>query len=213
MKTILITGSSRWIWRAIALQASKQGYQVILHGRTDSDALRSVGREIPSAVVTYFDIADKNAVNSAIGSLIEQFWNIDILVNNAWIAENFVTNIEDIDDEKALHEWRVNVLGTIHCIQAVLSSMKSMSGGNIINISSIKWHPNLSTMSTCTFAQTKAAVQSLTKSVAKTYAQYGIRVNSISPWYTETDQVQLWNEETFSRINNGTLLGRIASPD
>ncbi len=56
-------------------------------------------------------------------------------------------------------------------------------------------------MSTCTFAQSKAALLSLTKSLAKVYSPSGIRVNSVSPGYTETDQVLLWSDDTFRRIN------------
>ncbi len=85
--------------------------------------------------------------------------------------------------------------------------------GSIINISSIKGYPNLATMSTFTFAQTKSAVVSMTKSLAKIYSPKGIRVNAVAPGYTETDQVKLWNEQTFKRINEGTLFGRMAQPE
>ncbi len=59
-------------------------------------------------------------------------------MNNAGIAENFVQDISEIDDEKALREWQTNVLGTIHCIQAVIPNMLAQESGNIINIASIK---------------------------------------------------------------------------
>ena len=104
-------------------------------------------------------------------------------------------------------------MGTIYCIQQVISQMEERKEGNIINISSIKGYSNLATMSTFTFANTKAAIVSMTKSLAKTYSPKGIRVNSVSPGYVETDQVKLWNEETFKRINEGTLLERMATTE
>lgn len=212
-KTILITGSSRWIGRSIAREAYGAGYLVILHGKTDSDALRDIHGELTWSRKVFFDISDKQAVQKNLNQLIWEIGSIDILVNNAGIAENFVQDISEIDDEKALREWQTNVLGTIHCIQAVIPNMLAQESGNIINIASIKWHPNLSTMSTCTFAQSKAALLSLTKSLAKVYSPSGIRVNSVSPGYTETDQVLLWSDDTFRRINEWTLLSRMAQPE
>ncbi len=156
-----------------------------------------------------FDVSDKQATHAAIAQAITQYGSIDVLVNNAGIARNFLKDISELDDDKALEEYRTNVLGTLHCIQAVMPSMLQQGRGSIINIASIKGHYNLSTTSTLTFATTKAGILSLTKSLAKTYGEQGIRVNSVSPGYVETDQVKDWNEETFARISNGTIMGRI----
>jgi 3-oxoacyl-[acyl-carrier protein] reductase len=212
-KIIFITWSSRWIGKAIAKEAYAQGYTVIIHGKTDSSALNETANELPGVFKAVFDIANKEEVKNEISRIMEKAGGIDILVNNAGVAKNFIKDISEMATEKALEEWNTNVLGTIHCIQAVLPKMVEQKSGCIINIASIKWHPNLSTMSTFTYAQTKAAILSLTKSLAKTYAHYNIRVNSISPWYIETDQVALWNEDTFKRIREGTLLGRIGTPE
>ena len=107
----------------------------------------------------------------------------------------------------------MNVLGTIHCVQAVLPRMLKKGKGSVVNVSSIKGYPQLATMSTLTYAPAKASVVSLTKALAKTYSPKGIRFNVIAPGYVETDQVNDWNEETFKRINEGTLLGRMAKPE
>jgi meso-butanediol dehydrogenase/(S,S)-butanediol dehydrogenase/diacetyl reductase len=66
-------------------------------------------------------------------------------------------------------------------------------------------------MSTLTYATTKAGVMSITKALAKSNPT--IRFNTVSPGYVETDQVNDWNEQTFERINNGTIMGRIAKPE
>lgn len=207
-KTILITGSSRGIGKAIAQLAHKQGYKVIVHGKTDTQELQQIHEELKGSIKTFFDIADKETVNAAVKKLPA----INVLVNNAGIVLNFLKDIKEIDDEKALTEYKTNVLGTLHCIQAVLPKMIEKKQGSIINISSIKGITQLSTLSTLTYATTKAGVISLTKSLAKAYANKGIRFNVIAPGYVETDQVKLWNEETFKKINEGTLLGRMAQP-
>lgn len=210
MKTILITGSSRGIGKAIAVLAHQKGYKVVLHGKTKSDEILSLSRELDDAPVVTFDVADKEATHSGIAKAIEVFGTIDVLVNNAGVARNFLKDIADMDDDKAIEEYRTNVLGTLHCTQAVLPKMLEKQAGSVVNIASIKGHYNLATMSTLTFAATKAGIISLTKALAKSYGDKGVRFNSVSPGYVETDQVNDWNEETFNRINNGTVLGRIS---
>lgn len=207
MKTILITGSSRGIGKAIAELAHQQGYKVIVHGRTDSKELQDVHTRLEGSQKTAFDVSDKEAVLSA----ISQLGHIDVLVNNAGVARNFLKDISEMDDEKALEEYRTNVLGTLHCVEAVLPSMLSKKAGSIVSISSIKGQANLATMSTLTFAATKAGIISISKALAKAYPN--VRFNTVSPGYVETDQVSDWNEETFKRINGGTIAGRISQPE
>lgn len=212
-KTILITGSSRGIGKAIAELAHSQGYQVIVHGKTDSDELHNTHQALEGSIKIFFDVADKAATHEAISKLQERGVVIDVLVNNAGIARNFLKDLSEVDDEKAIEEYRTNVLGTLHCTQAVLPKMLEKGVGSVINIASIKGQYNLATISTLTFAATKAGIISITKALAKSYGGKGVRFNSVSPGYVETDQVNDWNEETFNRINNGTILGRIAKPE
>lgn len=212
-KVILVTGSSRGIGKAIAALAHKQGYKVIVHGRTDSPEFNQVHKDLPGSLKVFFDVADKEATHKAIKEVLQKVETIDVLVNNADLFKNLVKDIQEVDDEKALEEWRVNVLGIIHCIQAVLPAMLKKGKESIINISSFKGYPNFATMSSFTYGQSKSAVISLTKSLAKVYSPQGIRINVVAPGYVETDQVENWTEETFKRINEGTLLGRMAKPE
>ncbi len=211
-KVILITGSSRGIGKAIAKEAHKKGYKVILHGKTDSKKLQSTHKQLKDSVKTFFDVGDKKATHDAIKEILSKTKRIDVLINNAGIVKNRIKDISEVDENGALEEWKTNVLGSINCIQAVIEQMLKRKKGSIINISSIKGYPNLATMSTFTFAQTKAAIVSMTKSLAKTYSPSGIRINCISPGYIKTDQVNDWNETTFNRINEGTLFGRMGTP-
>jgi 3-oxoacyl-[acyl-carrier protein] reductase len=212
-KTILITGSSRGIGKSVAELAHSKGYKVIVHGRSDSEQLKQVHAALDGSVKTYFDVADKAATHEAVAKLLEEVGTIDVLVNNAGVARNFLKDVSEMDDEKAIEEYRTNVLGTLHCVQAVLPKMLEQKSGSIVNIASIKGHYNLATMSTLTYATTKAGIISITKALAKSYGDKGVRFNSVSPGYVETDQVNDWNEATFNRINNGTIIGRISKPE
>jgi 3-oxoacyl-[acyl-carrier protein] reductase len=209
-KTILITGSSRGIGKATAELAHKQGYKVIVHGRTESDELKATHQALEGSLLTVFDVADKAATHTAIEELLKEVGTIDILVNNAGIAHTGTSDVADVDDEKAIEEYRVNVLGMLHCVEAVLPGMQAKKQGSVVSISSIKGHTNLATMSTLTYAPSKAGVRSLNAALAKAYPE--IRFNTVSPGYVETDQVKGWNEETFNRINKGTIMERMAQP-
>jgi 3-oxoacyl-[acyl-carrier protein] reductase len=207
MKTILVTGSSRGIGKAIAQLAAQQGYSVIVHGRADSTELDTTHKQIKGSTKTHFDISDRAAVQAAIGKL----GRVDMLVNNAGMGKTGIGDIAEITDEGALEEYRINVLGTLHCIQAVLPGMLQRGSGSVINISSIKGHYNLTTLSSLTYGISKAGVIALTQALAKAYPQ--VRFNSVSPGYVATDMSKQWPQKTFERVKQGTLAGRISQPE
>jgi len=207
MKTILITGSSRGIGKAVAMLAASKGYRVIVHASTDSDELNQTHKEIEGSLKTFFDVADKKAVDSEIAKL----GVIDILVNNAGIGRSRNTDVRDADDEQALKEYKVNVLGTLHCIQAIIPGMVERGGGSIVNIASIKGHYSLTSMKSLTYGISKAGVIALTQALAKEFPT--VRINSVSPGYVKTDMSKSWPPETFDKISKQTILSRIAQPE
>src|SRR3989344_7418610 len=96
-KTILITGSSRGIGKAIAILAHKQEYKVVVHGSKDSEQLNQTVKELLGSTKSIFDVADKVTTHKE----IKKLGQIDVLVNNAGIALNVPKDISDVDDEKA----------------------------------------------------------------------------------------------------------------
>lgn len=211
-KTILITGSSRGIGKGIAEIAYQKGYQVILHGSKDSKELNDLHSKLKGSIKTCFDIADKTKTYHEIQKIVKEIESIDAVVNNAGIILNYINDINEVDEDKALKEWQVNVLGTMHVIQAVLPKMLEKRKGSIVNIASMKAYPTYSSMSSFTYSQSKAAVLSMTKSLAKVYSPKGVRFNAILPGYVQSGISNIWSEETYKRIIDGTLLGRVATP-
>ncbi len=207
MKTILITGSSRGIGKAVAVLAASKGYKVIVHASTDSEQLKETHKEIDGSDKVFFDIADKKAVSDAINKL----GPIDILVNNAGIGRSRNVDVSDADDEQAIKEYKVNVLGTLHCIQAVMPGMTERGGGSIVNVASIKGHYNLTSLKSLTYGISKAGVIALTQALAKEYPT--VRINSVSPGYVKTEMSKSWPPETFEKNKNQTVAGRISQPE
>lgn len=212
-KTILVTGSSRGIGKAIATKAHKEGYKVIVHGKTDSKALQKTYKELKGSIKTFFDVADKKETHDKINELLEQVDVLDVVVNNAGVGLNFISDISEVDDNLALEEYKINVLGAIHVIQATLPGMLAKGKGSVVNIASFKGIYNMSTMSSLTYGPSKAALIALTKALAKAYSPRGVRFNAIMPGYIRTDVSEDWPEETWERINSGILEGRIGEPD
>ena len=207
MKTILITGSSRGIGKAVAVLAASKGYQVIIHASTDSEQLLQTHKEISGSTKVFFDVSDKKAVDAA----MDKLGPIDILINNAGIGRSRNLDIADADDEQAIKEYKVNVLGTLHCMQAVIPGMIERGGGSIVNVASIKGHYNLTSMKSLTYGISKAGVIALTQALAKEFPT--IRINSVSPGYVQTEMSKGWPPETFEKIKNQTVTGRIAQPE
>ena len=92
-KTVLVTGSSRGIGKAIAELAHKQGYRVIVHGKTDSKELSQVHRKLKGSLKASFDVADKKETHKAIGEILNKVGIIDALVNNFFKCLSYAQNI------------------------------------------------------------------------------------------------------------------------
>ena len=137
-KVVLITGSARGIGAATARLAHSRGAKVILHGRSDSEQLRDLSKELDNAPTLACDVSDKRAVDESLNPVVEKVGRIDVLVNAAGIAppQPFLES----SDEHWLEVFKVNVLGTVHFCQAVIPHMQSHKYGRIVNIASIRAH-------------------------------------------------------------------------
>lgn len=176
---VIITGASSGIGEGIAKLFSQSGYNLALLAR-NVKAMNNL--KLPNAMCIETDVTDIKAVTQAITQAQEQFGPVDCLINNAGYGKGGeFTEITHADHETMV---KVNLLGVMNCLEAVLPSMQAKKSGTIINISSVadrSVRPQLAI-----YAATKAAVKNLTESLRVANAKYGIRVCNVAPAKIQT---------------------------
>ena len=209
----LITGSSRGIGRAVAMELAGNGYAVCvnyLQHREDAESLvaqlRYQGREV---IAVQADVADSQAVENMVRQAEHALGPITLRVNNAGISWQGL--FQDTDDEIWDRILAVNLTGTRNAARAVLPRMISEKTGCIINISSM-WGLRGASCEVA-YACSKAAVIALTRSLALEVAPSGIRVNCVAPGCIETDMVRVLGPETREMLVEETPLGRLGTPE
>lgn len=207
-KVLLITGSSRGIGAATARLAKQYGAELIVHGKTQSEHLAMLAQEL-DALPIVCDVADKQAVETAVKDAISKKGKIDGLINSAGIAASIP--FLETDDEHWETIYRTNVLGTVHMCQVVIPHMRERGGGRIVNIASIRGHANMASNRGMAYSASKAAVIALTATLAKEFAP-NIAVNAVSPGFTATDISKGWNETVWNQVKQ-SLIGRVAKPE
>jgi 3-oxoacyl-[acyl-carrier protein] reductase len=185
-KVALITGSTRGIGKAIAIELAKNGYDIALNDLELPDEGKEIIKTIDemgrASIFVKANVADYNDVEKMINDILTKFKRIDVLVNNAGInIDKLVTNMSPQDWQRVID---VNLTGVFNCIKAVIPSMIKIGGGKIINMSS-QGALN-GPVGQANYAASKGAIISLTKVIAKEYAQYNILCNAIAPGCIET---------------------------
>ena len=198
-KNALVTGASRGIGREIAKGLAEAGAQVALNGR-DAKTLEEVRGEIEAsggrAVVMSADVTDRDAVFALVGSAVDTMGSLDIVVNNAG-GTAFMVPFGDLRFEGWTKVMRLNTESVVHVCQALAPHLLKQGSGSVINVASVAalgGTPGLSP-----YGASKAAVLSLTKSLAMEWAPAGVRVNALCPGWTATDlNRNLWENEQIS---------------
>jgi 3-oxoacyl-[acyl-carrier protein] reductase len=213
-KTVLVTGASRGIGRAIAIAFGKGGASVALNYAGNeaaaSEALGLVKAAGAAAAKLYkFDVADPAACAAAVDAVVAELGGLHVLVNNAGISiDQLVMRMKDDDWSRSL---QVNLTGNFNLIRAAARPMMKAKGGSIINITSVVGE--MGNAGQAAYAAAKAGQIGLTKSVARELASRNIRVNAVAPGYIDTDMTAALPEAAKTKMTELIPLTRLGTAE
>ncbi|MBT8260277.1 MAG: SDR family oxidoreductase [Bacteroidia bacterium] len=216
-KVAVVTGATGGIGFQVAKRLGEDGYTVVLNGIEDDQGanrvqeLKAVGIE---AEYYGFDVTNEEAVTSNITKIGEKYGRIDALVNNAG-GLGGRSRFEDMTTDFYRFVMALNLDSAFFASRAAIPFLKKGENPTIINYTSIAgW--NAGGPGAGVYGTSKAAVHALTRALAKDLAEYGIRVNAVSPGTIDTDfhkQIKSTKPEVFASWKNNILLGRLGQPE
>ncbi|MDZ7950943.1 3-oxoacyl-[acyl-carrier-protein] reductase [Nostoc sp. DedQUE09] len=210
-KVAIVTGASRGIGRAIAIELATQGAIAVVNYASSSAAAEAVVAEITEAggqaIAIQADVSKGDQVDALVNAVTEKFSRVDILVNNAGITRDTLLLRLKPEDWQAVID--LNLTGVFLCTRAVSKIMLKQRSGRIINITSVAGQ--MGNPGQSNYSAAKAGVIGFTKSVAKELATRGITVNAVAPGFITTDMTSdLNNPEDILKY---IPLGRFGQPE
>jgi 3-oxoacyl-[acyl-carrier protein] reductase len=203
-KVALVTGASRGIGKAIALELGHAGADVVLSYHTGGEEAEAVAAEIGGRAVEA-DVSDPASAKA----LVEQAGDLDILVNNAGLTRDGV--LARMSDEDWREVIETNLSSVFYTCRAAARPMMKRRGGAIVNVSSIVGvHGNWGQTN---YAASKAGIIGFTKSLARELGSRNVRANVVAPGYVRTRLTDVLPEEATKTMLDATPLGRLGDPE
>ena len=209
----IVTGGSRGIGRAIALELARAGAKVVVnyagHGEKAEETLSLIQEVGGEALAVQADVSQVEDVERLIQTTLKTYGKIDILVNNAGITrDTLLLRMNETDWDAVLD---TNLKGVFLCTKAVSKSMMKQRSGVIINISSVVGITG--NAGQANYSAAKAGIIGFTKSIARELGSRGIRVNAVAPGYISTDMTESLGEEVREQVMTQIPLGRMGQPE
>jgi 3-oxoacyl-(acyl-carrier-protein) reductase len=212
-KTALVTGGSRGIGRAIALQLAGLGANVAINYRSGKEEAEAVAREIraigPEALVVAADVSEAEQARNLVRQVVEKWGRLDILVNNAGITRD--KTLRKLEDEDWHEVMRTNLNSVYYTVSAAHPVMVEQQYGRIINISSFVGQAG--NFGQTNYAASKGGVIAFTKSAAQELAKFNITINAIAPGFTLTEMLEKVPPNIQEKILAKIPMGRFGKPE
>ncbi len=211
-KVVVVTGASRGIGRNIAYNLAVNGYNVIANYNNSEFEAKKLKEDLEAQGIEIdifkANVSKRNEVQKLLKFVIDKYNKIDVLINNAGIAQKkLFTDITDEDFEKMLSN---NLYSAFYMSQEVVKYMIKEHKGSIINISSM--YGIMGASCEVHYSMSKAGMDGMTKALAKELGPSNIRVNSIAPGAIDTDMNNDLNEEDWKQIIEETPLMKKGNP-
>ncbi len=209
----LITGASRGIGAAIALELAKAGHSISVNYNSHSNDAERVVKDLLNigvdAKAVKGNVSDKKSVQEMINNATDSLGPVDILVNNAGIiSDNLIMRMKDEEFDKVID---TNLKGTYYCTKECIPSMVKQRWGRVINITSVVGIRG--NIGQTNYSASKAAIHGFTYSLAKEVATRGVTVNAIAPGYIKTATVDVLSDKLKDHIMTWIPMKRFGTPD
>jgi 3-oxoacyl-[acyl-carrier protein] reductase len=212
-KVAIVTGGSRGIGRAIALELGRQGCRVAVNYRSNSDAAAAVVHEIVEAggeaQAIQGDVSVAEDAHALIEQTLDHFGTLDILVNNAGITRDTLLMRMSEEDWDAVMD--TNLKGAFHCVKAVQRTFLRKREGCIINIGSVAGL--MGNAGQANYSAAKAGLIGFTKALARELGSRNIRVNLVAPGFIETEMTAKLPEALLAQVSERIPLQRLGQPE
>lgn len=211
--TVLVTGGASGIGKACALTFAQAGYNVVVNYGHSEQAALEVTKQCSELGVEAFavkaDVSKQEEVNAMVDLTLKTFGSIDVLINNSGITkDNLLLRMTSEDFSDVLD---VNLLGTFHCIKAVVKPMMKARKGKIINMASVIGL--IGNIGQANYAASKGGIIALTKSVARELASRNVTCNAIAPGFIQTKMTDVLSDEVKSGILGQVPMARLGQPE
>ena len=209
-KVAIITGAARGIGRETALLFAREGAKVVIcdvvdSGQETADEIVAAGGK---ALFVKADVTDRESCARAVERTMEEFQQIDVLINNAGIVRD--ARLVKMTEEDFDLVVKVNLKGTFNMTQAVAPVMIDQGRGKIINVASVvALYGNFGQTN---YVATKAGIIGMTKVWARELGRKGINVNAVAPGFTQTEMTSSVPEKVLAMMREKTPLGRLGTP-
>ena len=212
-KVALVTGGSRGIGRAVALNLAENGADVAINYAGNTAAAEEVKAAIEKlgrkAMLVQGSVADTDGVQAIVNQVVKELGRLDILINNAGITrDGLLMRMKEADWDAVLE---TNLKGVFNCSKAVMRTMMKQKSGRIVNMASVVGE--MGNAGQANYAAAKAGVIGFTKSLAKEVASRGITVNAVAPGFIATDMTKVLTDDQKAEMAKTIPLGRAGQPE